>query len=136
MGCPTGVLLGDSLQFSIAVHNPETGGKSDADSVPVYRVYDNSDIDVVVHSGTMSKINSSTLTGFYIAELSCSSTNGFIDSAGYTICIEAAVDSIIGGITYGFAVYEKIEIAIGVPITIQGYDAVTGQSVMISGRYK
>ena len=136
MGCPTGVLLDDSLQFSIAVHDPDTGAKSNADSAPEYKVYDNSEIDVVVDSGTMSRINSSTLTGFYIAELLCSPTNGFTDSADYTICIEAEVNSIVGGITYGFTVYEKIEIAIGVPITIQGYDAVTGQSVMISGRYK
>ena len=136
MSCPIGVLIEDFLPVSITVHDPETGAKTDADSAPTYKVYANTDLDTIVYEGTMSKIDSASLTGFYFASIPCTNANGFLHDKEYTICIEAIVDSTAGGITYGFKAFEKLEIAIGIPIQIQGYDAYTGQPVQIAGHYK
>ena len=132
MACPESVLIGKDLEFSVAVHEVDTGELVDADSLPTYKVYKNSDYSLIT-SGTMTKIDA-TEDGFYAESLTCS-TNDFNDGESYTLIIKAIVSTASGGITYGFTTYDEIIPAIGIPIIIQGFDALSGRNVQISGRY-
>ena len=131
MGCPTDVIIGENLVFSVRTHDPDGGALTDADNDPSYRIY-RDDTGSLAANGTMSKLDDANTTGLY-AE-SCA-TDDFVDGKSYTLSIDATVDSITGGITFGFMAHEKVDIAIGVPIKIQGFDAVGGKQVHIVGRY-
>jgi len=133
MGCPEGVILDDPLNFSVAVHDPDTGALVDV--APNFRIYKDA-TGVLVFSGTMAKLGGPTTTGFYFASVLCTGANGFEIATAYTLCIEATVALIKGGVAYGFTVYERVPEALGIPITIQGYDAMTGKPIQIVGRYR
>ena len=132
MACQEAVLLGKTLTFSIATHDTEYGRLSDADSLPTYKVYDESNAFVL--SGTMTKIDT-TEDGYYYEELLCDEPD-FEDGGRYKLCIKAVVGYVIGGITYQFTAHTEIGEPIGHPIIIQGHDAMSGRQVHISGRYK
>jgi hypothetical protein len=103
MGCPTSVVLGYNLVFSVCTHDPETGILTDADSVPTYRIYKN-EIAPPMLTGSMAKLDDDNTVGFYTEKLVCSALNGFKVGNTYTIYISASIDGVWGGISYGFMV--------------------------------
>lgn len=100
MGCQTSVVLDNDLTFSICTHDPDTGILTDADSDPLYAIYEDNNPSYLLN-GTMTKLGS---TGFYVAKITCSTINGFEVGKSYTAHITATVDSDTGGICYGFTV--------------------------------
>lgn len=101
MGCQSIVKIGDNLTFSITTHDPDTGVLTDADSAPIYRVYED-ETGTPVLTGTMSKLDDAGTTGFYTELIACTAANGFEHGKSYTIYISATVDSDTGGICYAF----------------------------------
>jgi hypothetical protein len=96
MGCPGSVFVGDSLTFSIATHDVDTGVRTDASAAPTYNIYED-DTAAPVLTGTMTKHNS--ITGLYLKKVSTATLTG---GKSYTVDISATVDSVTGGIAYNF----------------------------------
>lgn len=105
MGCPSEVLIGSNLVFSIATHDPDTGVLTDADSAPAYRIYEDETATAIL-TGTMAVLDTGNTTGFYTELIACTAANGFEDGKTYTIYIEATVVSDTGGITFAFTAYD------------------------------
>lgn len=104
MGCPDEAILdGESLVFSVCVHNPETSGLVDADSLPSYRVYENL-TETPILTGQMAKLDDPSTTGFYVGSFDPSTANGFEADTNYTIYITAVVNGVEGGISYNLKV--------------------------------
>lgn len=101
MGCPTSVIIGKNLTFSIVTHDPDTGVLTDAASAPTYRVYEEETATPIL-TGSMAKLDDANTTGFYTELVACTAANGFEDGKCYNIYIAATVDGDTGGITYGF----------------------------------
>lgn len=113
MGCPTSVVLGDNVVFSVCTHDPDSGILTDADSVPTYRVYEDQ-TDTAILTGSLTKLDDANTTGFYTALIACTSGNGFELGKSYTVYIQAAVGSDTGGIAYGFNVMHNTYTTAGV----------------------
>lgn len=107
MGCPSFVIIGEDLKFSICTHDPDTGVLTDADAVPSYRIYEDETAGAILN-GDMAKLDDGNTVGFYTEIISCTAGNGFEDKKTYTIYIEATVDSDTGGISYDFTAYTSI----------------------------
>lgn len=103
MGCPTDVVLGDNLVFSVATHDPTLGTLTDADAVPSYRIYED-ETQTPILTGTMAKLDDANTTGFYSESIACTTANGFESTKTYSVYIEATVNAVKGGISYGFKV--------------------------------
>ena len=101
MGCPSKVVIGDNLVFSVTTHTPSTGALTDADAVPAYRVYED-ETDPPILTGNMAKLDDDDTTGFYTESIACTAVNGFEDGKTYTIYVSAAVGGVTGGCTFGF----------------------------------
>jgi len=108
MGCPSEVVIGDNLVFSICTHDPDTGVLTDADAAPAYRVYED-ETAVAILTGTMDKLDDANTTGFYSEILACTALAGFEDGKTYTIYIAATVDGDTGGISYGVKAKTPVE---------------------------
>jgi hypothetical protein len=112
MGCPSEVEIGDNLTFSITTHDPDTGIATDADSVPTYRIYEESNETAILSgniddgTGPADQFDNANTTGFYVKTVACTSGNGFENGKSYTIEIEATVGGDKGGISYGFKAYD------------------------------
>lgn len=106
MGCPAQVKIGDNCVFSITTHDPDTGVLTDADSLPIFRVYED-EVATPILTGTMAKLDDANTTGFYTELIACTVANGFEDGKTYTIYIEATVDADRGGIAFSFTAVEK-----------------------------
>lgn len=109
MGCPSFVIIGESLKFSICTHDPDTGVLTDADSAPSYRVYEDETATPIL-TGTMAKLDDANTTGLYTEIISCTTANGFERKKTYTVYIEATVDSDTGGISYDLTAYAASDI--------------------------
>jgi hypothetical protein len=107
MGCLAEVELGANQLFGIACHDPDTGVLTNADSAPIYRVYEEETATPIL-TGTMTALDAVNTTGFYTELFACSTGNGFEDDKGYFIYIEATVDSDTGGITFSFRVKNNV----------------------------
>jgi len=119
MGCPSHVVIGDNLVFSITCHDADTGVLTDADSAPAYRVYEDETATAIL-TGTMAKLDDGNTTGFYPELIACTTAAGFEEGKSYTIYIEATVDSDTGGICYGFKAITKT----GYSLAATGLDAI------------
>src|SRR3990170_1848662 len=98
MGCPSEVIIGGDLVFSITTHDPDTGVLTDADSAPIYRLYEN-EVATPILTGTMAKLDDANTTGFYAELVACTTANGFENGKTYSVYIEATVDAATGGIS-------------------------------------
>ena len=112
MGCPSFVIIGNTLTFSITCHDPDTGVLTDADAVPDYWIFED-ETGVSINATTpladnMAKLDDAHTTGFYAETITCSAANGYEDGKTYTIYIEATVDGDTGGISYGFTAYSQL----------------------------
>jgi len=101
MGCPSEVVIGDNLVFSVTTHDPDTGVLTDATGTPAYRVYEDETATPIL-TGNMAKLDDANTTGFYTELIACTAANGFESGKTYTIYIAATVDSDEGGITFAF----------------------------------
>ena len=107
MGCPSFVIIGNNLKFTICCHDPDTGVLTDADVVPTYRVYEDETATAIL-TGDMATLDTANTTGFYSEIIECTTANGFEDGKTYSIYIEATVDSDTGGISYDFTAYTQL----------------------------
>ena len=103
MGCQASVVLDDNLTFSICTHDADTGALTDTSAPPAYRVYED-ETGAAILTGNMAKLDDPNTTGFYTAQIACTTVNGFEVGKSYTIYIEATVDGVMGGIAYAFTV--------------------------------
>ena len=101
MGCPSNVVIGDNLVFSVCTHDPDTGALTDADAAPVYRVYEDED-PVPILTGILAKLDDLNTVGFYTESIACTALAGFEEGKSYTIYVKATVDDDPGGITFAF----------------------------------
>lgn len=101
MGCPSEVVIGEDLVFSICTHDPDTAQVNDADSAPSYRVYEDETVPAIL-TGNMAKLDDANTTGFYTELIACTAANGFENGKTYSIYIEAMVDTVPGAISYAF----------------------------------
>ena len=97
MGCPSEVIIGRNLTFSMYSHDPDTGEITAASSAPSYWIEDEDGTAIL--SGTM---DSGTRTGSYKKKIAVTTANGFANGKSYTIYVEATVDGDAGGIAYDF----------------------------------
>ena len=139
MGCPSNVVIGDNLVFSICTHDPDTGVVTDADFDPLYRVYVD-ETAVPILSGTMSKLDDVNTTGFYSESIACTVLNGFAEHLNYNIYIEATVDADPGAISYAFKCEPLVSAAGAIWDTLVGAINVVGSigvwvKSLINGRY-
>lgn len=125
MGCQTEVSIGDDLTFSICTHDPDTGALTDADALPIYRVYEDETAAAILN-GTMAILDNANTTGFYTELVACTLANGFEHGKSYTIYIEATVDSDTGGICYGFRAMTELPTIGPIEFTYTIPDSVTG----------
>lgn len=109
MGCPESVYIGDNLVFSVCTHDPDTGVLTDADAVPIYRIYED-ETGTAILTGSMAKLDDDNTTGFYTESIACTKANGFENRKTYTIYIEATVDVDTGGIRFSFTVLSSLPI--------------------------
>jgi hypothetical protein len=101
MGCPSEVVIGDNLVFSVTTHDPDTGVNTDADAAPAYRIYED-ETGVPILTGNMAALDAVNTTGFYSELIACTAANGFEDGKSYNIYITAAVGGDSGAISYAF----------------------------------
>jgi hypothetical protein len=101
MPCQTEVIIEQNLSFAICCHDPDTGILTDADSDPIYRLYED-DTTTPILTGMMPKLDDAGTTGYYLKKIACTGANGFENEKSYTIYIAATVNGITGGISYGF----------------------------------
>jgi len=101
MAAPSYVEIGDNLVFSVRTHDPDTLALTVADSVPPYRIYED-ETGTPILTGTMSALDSGNVTALYTELIACTIANGFEPGKTYTISINATVNAITAGITFGF----------------------------------
>lgn len=101
MGCPSQAILGESLTFSICTHNANTAQLTDADELPTFRIYEDGN-NTAIATGTMQKVDDDNTVGLYQQTITCTTADGYTSGNTYTIYVEATVDSITGGIAFGF----------------------------------
>lgn len=121
MGCLSEVLLGNNLTFSICTHDPDTGVLTDADDPPPYRIYEGLTTPPIL-TGTMARLDDANTTGFYAAQIACTTANGFEVGKTYSIYIEAPVESDTGGIPYTFGVYDTVRATAAQGASLSGED--------------
>jgi len=114
MGCPSFVIIGNTLTFSITTHDPDTGVLTDADAVPDYWIYED-ETGVSINATTpladvMAKLDDAHTTGLYSETITCSAANGYEHGKTYSIYIEATVDGDMGGITFAFTAYTTLPV--------------------------
>lgn len=107
MGCPSECELSKSLVFSVTTHSPDTGAAGDADTTPIYYIYENETGTALV-SGVMAKLDDSNTTGLYTEQVDCTEDNGFEVDGSYTIYIEGTVGGVTASISFGFRVVDNI----------------------------
>jgi len=107
MTCPSSVVIGQNLVFSVCTHNPASARLTDADALPTYRLYED-EVAVPILTGTMAILDDAGTTGFYSELIACTTANGFEVGRNYTVYIEATVGTDTGGISYGFTVIASI----------------------------
>jgi hypothetical protein len=112
MGSPSFVIIGNTLTFSIATHDPDTGVLTDDDAVPDYWVFED-ETGVSINPTTpaadvMAKLDDAHTTGFYTEKITCSAANGYEHGKTYTIYIEATVGGDKGGISFAFTAYDYL----------------------------
>lgn len=107
MGCPSFVIIGANLTFSVTTHYLTTNILADADFPPTYRIYEDETATPIL-TGNMAKLDDANTTGFYTETIACTAANGFEDKKTYTIYIPEIIDGDIGGISYAFTAYTQL----------------------------
>lgn len=87
--------LSGILTVYLQAVSPNTASATDADILPVYRVYNNL-VSTPLTTGTFSLIDSLLVDGFYAAQFTLSTTHGFSASGTYCIRKQATISAVLG----------------------------------------
>jgi hypothetical protein len=109
MGCPSSVVIEQTLTFTICTHAADRT-EANADEPPTYRVYDGSGAGTLLLTGALDAIDPFDTVGFYGAAIECTTENGFVASRGYYVKVRAVVDGDPGSISYAFTVESDAKI--------------------------
>ena len=100
-------LSADKLFIYVNTHDASTGNESDADVDPIYRIYEE-DTDVPIATGTLTKLDDTDTTGFYVARIDDLLAAGFLNGKNYAIRISAIVSGITGVKVSGFIIKDPL----------------------------
>lgn len=100
--------IDDLLVFTIVTHTVTTGAATDADSAPIYRVYED-EAGTPILTGTMALLDSANTAGFYSEQITLSAANGFEKGKSYNIYIQATVNSVIGATTRNLQIEAEVD---------------------------
>ncbi|KKL81112.1 hypothetical protein LCGC14_1997990, partial [marine sediment metagenome] len=136
MGCPSTIILGDNLVFTICSYNLGTLAATDDDTNPTYRVYEE-ETGTAILSGSFAKLDDGNTTGFYSESIACTTGNGFEVNKTYSIYAEFTVGAVDHAETYNFRIINENVAGPGdytVTLTIQdtGASALSGVSVWLN----
>lgn len=81
------VPIDTAATFDVVVHDPDTGSVADADSAPVYDVFEDITDTPILSAQTMTKRTSKT--GNYRGTFTCSAANGFEADKSYNVVVSA-----------------------------------------------
>lgn len=96
--------LSTALVFSANTHN-QMAEAADADSPPIYRIYQ-SGIGAPIATGSMTKLDDSNTTGLYIGSVTLSLANGFLNNTAYLIYMEGIVGGKKGSASHVFQIMD------------------------------
>ena len=83
------VPIDEVMTFDCATHDPDTGSVVDADSVPVFDVFEETTDTPILSAQAMTKRTSKT--GNYRGSVTCSAANGFEAGKWYSLVVSATV---------------------------------------------
>ena len=102
--------INDVVTFYAQTQRMDTGVATDADSVPTFRVYQNTS-DTAVQTGSMALLDATNTNGLYRAQVTLSVANGFAQGASYCIRIAATVNSVAGAVLRQFQIGAEVNAA-------------------------
>jgi hypothetical protein len=97
--------INDTVVFTCNTHNPNSGAAQDADSNPIYRIYEN-ETQTAIASGVMSKLDDAFTTGLYAESIQLLEGNGYEKNKTYTIYIEATVAGVTGSMSHAVQIVD------------------------------
>lgn len=123
----------DKIFVYINTHDPATGNESDADVLPIYRIYEEG-TDAPILTGTFAKLDDTNTTGFYFASEDLLSASGFENSKNYSIRISAQVNGITGVKVLSFILKDPLLNKVEGVLTLKDFQrvmfaALAGQTV-------
>lgn len=83
------------VTFDVVTHDPDTGNVRDADSVPVYDVFEDVTDTPILSAQNTTKRTSKT--GDYRGNFTCSAANGFDVDKSYNVVASATVTGTVSG---------------------------------------
>lgn len=94
------------LTFPCNTH--KAGEAFDADSDPLYRIYED-ETGTPVTTGTLTKLDDGNTTGFYTERIQLLAATGFEKGKSYTIYEEATVNGVKGTVSHTFQIEAKVD---------------------------
>ena len=98
--------IDDYLTFPCNTH--KAGEAFDADSDPLYRIYED-ETGTPVTTGTLTKLDDANTTGFYTERIQLLAATGFEKGKSYTIYEEATVNGVKGTVSHTFQIEAKVD---------------------------
>jgi len=99
--------IDDALTFPAVTHRFDTGALTNADAVPLYRVFEDETPTPIV-SGAMAALGYGG-TGTYSEQITLSAANGFEKGKSYTVLITATVNAITGAAYHTFQMEAEVD---------------------------
>jgi hypothetical protein len=101
----------DTPTFTITARRVDTGAASDADTSPMYHVYEDETATPLI-TGTMSLLNAANTAGFYSEQITLSAANGFEKGKSYNVYIQATVNGVTGSTTRFFQIEAEVDASV------------------------
>lgn len=98
----------DILIIHVNVHDPATGGESDADALPEVRIYENQ-VDDPIDTDIMQKQDDPNTVGFYSIAIPLFSLTGFVYDKTFAVRIRAVVNGVAGVKVFSFHLKQALE---------------------------
>lgn len=117
--------INNTPTFTITTRRVDTGAASDADTNPMYHVYEDETSTPII-TGTMSLLNSANTAGFYSEQITLSAANGFEVGKSYNIYIQATVNGVTGSMSRSFQIRPNV---IGVNVLQWGSGTVPNPNI-------
>ncbi len=105
--------IDEVIIFDVCTHAPSTAAVSDADSAPVFDVFEEDTDTPILAAQTMTKRTSKT--GNYRGSITCSAANGFEAGKWYSVVVSATVSTITGKCVAKHFRVAPVELVAGVP---------------------
>ncbi|KKN29614.1 hypothetical protein LCGC14_0842280 [marine sediment metagenome] len=100
--------IDDLLTWTVNAHDPTTGGVSDGDGVPTYRVYED-ETGTPIITGSMALLDDANTVGFYSEQITLSAGNGLEYGKGYSIRVIVTVGGLDGVTIHCFQMRAKVD---------------------------